>query len=246
MPQRLEELPDWFDLAEYNVVGQFDERDWYVALAIRREFHEDFENRSTNGQWPGLDKPSGKAFIDNFVQVSRPGSLAPADAGVDTPSSEDPQRFGSFEEIPIGALIRQDFGVHLARWEMSFLNKRLLIVDLDAPNEILKRKFGNWLDKSRENWPLAVRRQGPGSSHIKITKNHLHAWKNHRVLCCFDLDFYARLKGFDPMSHEKLCDTINLGFTGNPKKWGIRARRSAKTAMQSIDTLALQLRGTPK
>lgn len=250
MPQRrLVEAPNWFRLEAYDVgkPSRYDPTWWHRALSIRDDWQSDFEWRCGN-QAARLKTDADrdhywKAFLEhaNLVQSETlPRHMLPEWV------YPLPTHLYPIEELPAAALQNRRKSRAIAKWELDVSGKKVLLVDLSAPDTTLSEGFRAWLSIARQENPLPITRRGPKTLNVKITKHHFKTWHDYRVLACFDLDYFTRIYEMKPLSHERLFDTLNPGSAGTPKNWGAAARKALKKALRCVELLAHQIKGRAK
>ncbi len=241
------EIDDWFQLEDYACVSSFGARDWCLSLLVRFDYRESKkEQQSAN---PG-------AFWQEYLNQTRPKNVQSLLANDDY--NWVCSGFDALKEIPLDDIrsveaisdisdltdipVNTETIKHI-RDEMIWFGKRMLLIDLEAPDPDLRERFKEWLQKSRKASPLPVRRRGPKSVNVQITEEHFHSWTNYNVLACFDLDYWAQVFRRSPITLEELCYKINPNFGGNAKEWGVAARDKLDEALDSIPTLRFQISG---
>jgi hypothetical protein len=227
----------WFKREDYRPVRKFSFADWAVMLKIRWNYEHAWSRRTDRPannpveNLAALDKSTLTDFWSNYLREALPWKYG-ARSNIDRQSL---RTIPPLEDITgKRATLKAATG---------FFDARILKINLDAPDEVLRSAFGGWLKRMRKDHPLPVRRRGRRSDNVKITRNHLKSWAAYHVLAVIDLDFCARVFGARPLSYEALYDHLcppeKLGQK-NPMEWGRSARDKAKEARKSLELLTMQ------
>jgi hypothetical protein len=88
---------------------------------------------------------------------------------------------------------------------------------------------------------LPARRRGKPSLNFEITADHIKSWTYYNVLAVLDLDFYAKVFGIEPLTHQQLGELLERTFQFEAKDWGRNARAKAAEAMRCLDVLQAQI-----
>lgn len=229
--------PSWFNLADYEYVHSLDAPGWYRALAIRCEFASLYDwcaNRAL-----AFDKQD---FWNEFRDATSPDKLRD-DTLVEWPYGP-PEHLAAIEEIPAAVVASPARARAFAIWELDLDRKKLLCVDLDAPDTTLRAAFKRWLVEARKERPLPAKRRGARgrTPNIEITEDHFRKWRDYKVLACFDLNFWSRVSRGRKLSHTEACNWLKPDHSpdADPKDWGREAHKALKEALSCIDMLAHQ------
>jgi hypothetical protein len=124
------------------------------------------------------------------------------------------------------------------------LEKSALIVQLDAPDGVIMRKFKEALKLAREKHPPPVRKPGPKSSNAEFTSKQIATWLNYKVVALSELDNWRM--GLQKEARPTDADFGRWLFSqrANPSKEIVRARKVLEKAIANIPALWAQVEGT--
>ena len=259
--------PEWFHLEDYEIVRDFQLIDWYRALYIRDEYQSDLECRSKNEAAALKTEAGQNHFWETFFKAASPVRIQSLPKHL---SAEEiwtypfPSGRYTIEELSTAKLSDQHELQAILDWEMGAMDKRVLLVDVDAPDLTLVSGFKGWLIElrraarrdgqetgeelrnARKKHPLPIVRRGKKAANVEVTYEHLKKWQNYKVLACFDLDFHAKVFNTKDLAHRVLCDLLKPTFAGDPLDWGREARGAVAEALSCVELLAYRIEGGVK
>jgi hypothetical protein len=127
------------------------------------------------------------------------------------------------------------------------LEKPALIVQLDAPDGVLVRKFKEALKLAREKYPPPVRKPGPKSSNAEFTQKQIATWLSYKVVPLAELDNWRRME----LQQKARAIPTDADFgrwlfpeRAHPSKEIVTARKVLDKAIANISALWAQVEGT--
>jgi hypothetical protein len=235
---KAEQVPAWFNLADYAEARNFNVSDWSVMLS-HRQLWSQIPNYTRNA--PEEQKAK---FWDAYLGDVLPSNIR-ANRGFSLLRGWDHE--GLTTPPPCIADITEECSKGLARvvrgltYEKQFFGTRILTVNMTAPDTVIKQGVADWLREKRERSPFPARRRGKPSANFEITGDHIRSWVEHKILAVLDLDFYAQIFGIRRLIHQALGDLLQCPFGIDAKDWGRAARAKAAEAMRCLDVLAAQI-----
>jgi len=121
--------------------------------------------------------------------------------------------------------------------------QRLLRVDLDTPDETLKKLFQKWLEVERKKSPLGISRRGAKPKNV-ISKDILRKWHRNRLIPLFDLTILNNCVYGRVIKKTVLADWLygDLNYA-NPSQQFSKAMRLMDSALEIYEPLLLQASG---
>jgi hypothetical protein len=223
---------DWFKLADY--AAPLSLTDWAIMLSRRAGRREILLTIYPDGV-PEKDKASVWDDYLTAVSLRNVSNLAVHPSGSDHESTTPPPLI---EDLTVKCSKGRR---PISKFEMHIFGTRVLAVNPNAPDPVLKTHFENWLKEQRKRSPVPARRRGKPSANFEIRGDHIKSWTHYNVLAVFDLDFYAKVFGIKRLTHEQLGNLLECSDDYDPKEWGRNARAKAAEAMRCLDVLAAQI-----
>jgi hypothetical protein len=126
------------------------------------------------------------------------------------------------------------------------LEKPALIVQLDAPDGVLVRKFKEALKLAREKYPPPVKKPGPKSSNAEFTPRQISTWLNYKIVTLAELDNWRMELRKRGRSIPTDADFGRWLFSqhADPSKEIVTARTVLDMAIGSVPALWAQVEGT--
>jgi hypothetical protein len=227
---------DWFKLADYEETKNLDLFDWLYMLSHRWIWRATLQ----------FDQPMSHAkrgdYWHEYLEDILPCHL-PVIRG--SPGWDRDLLF----QLPPIADITEDCYKGLAETkleEMKVHGPRILAVNTNSPDTVLKKHFEDWLKEQRKRSPLPAKRRGRKSANFQITKDMLRSWTRHKVLAVLDLDFHAQVFEIYRLTHQQLGDLLKArGKFVDPNEWGRAARKKAEEAIDCVYALHIQTKQAP-
>lgn len=216
---------DWYQADEYFCVRNFKAADWFLTLNYRQNARE--TDRSFFSK--NLSKKQRWDLFSSYRQFSIE-NLNALDVLYNDPQVEKPAL--AIQELESGDQVDR---------ELPFKEQgiRVLEIDPDASDVALIDSFLAWLESLRADHPLPKKVPGRKKLNVEITDTHLGTWSQKHVLECFDVDFWAEIYGFEPLSHENFFELIfGSRPIGSAKEWGRSARDATEDALNAVRLLA--------
>jgi hypothetical protein len=226
---------DWFKLADY--AAPLSLIDWAIMLSRREDWRETFLTFYPKAFYPdGAPEEERASFWHGYLAEVLPcnfGVGLELKGGITLP----PPIVDITEKCSRGR-------TPISKFEMQIFGTRVLAVNPNAPDPVLKNHFENWLKEQRKRSPLPAKRAGTPTTNLKITNKHLSSWRKYNVLAVLDLDFCAEVfvTNNKRLTHEMLAgDFLKCRSKVDSKEWGRNARAKAKEAMQCRGLLEAQI-----
>jgi hypothetical protein len=123
------------------------------------------------------------------------------------------------------------------------LEKPALIVQLDAPDGVLVRKFEEALKSAREKHPPPVKKPGPKSSNAEFTQKQIVTWLNYKLVPLAELDNWRMELQEKACASPTDADFGRWLFSGHadPSKEIATARKVLDKAIANIPALGAQV-----
>ena len=202
----VQELPNWFDLENYNRANQLDLEGWIVQLHLRQMIQGFLLRVGLTGIVDDYRLPDkSNTLREPITPISIQDSLLITEGlknTVSIPSKlwQAPSHFDFFEQsdgIADAESILSWFhnaevkkpaqDTYLAELNNNHLLRPFLKADLTAPDSILLASFKRWLTKERK---LLARQRVQ-----KFTKVTFRRWVSNQVLPYIDLTYWADCNG---------------------------------------------------
>jgi hypothetical protein len=134
--------------------------------------------------------------------------------------------------------------VHKGDVTLHRLEKPVLIVQLDAPDGVLIKKFIEALKLARKTYPSPVKKPGPDSSNAEFTERKISSWLNYKIVPLAELENWRlELKKKNCMiPAEDFGRWLFAGHAG-PSKELVTARNELIRAIGNIPALWAQIEG---
>jgi hypothetical protein len=126
------------------------------------------------------------------------------------------------------------------------LEKPVLIVQLDAPDGVLLRKFKEALKLAREKYPPPVKKPGPKTPNAEFTQKQIATWLNFKIVPLCDLDNWRMKLQKESSAIPNDADFGRWLFSKHidPSKEIVTARKVLGKAIANIPALWAQVEGT--
>lgn len=223
MARRLsKQVPCWFNLDDYRTAREFDDHDWAKMLRCRWSWFDAWGDGFLKGV------PEAEELWNGYLTEALPSRLDRQRAHAQ--SDEKSYVFDITAAFP-SRLFRKRY-----EWSITTFGSRLLLVDLGASDEILRKQFISWLIDQRKKANTA-RRRGPKAANFAITSDLLRVWADQKLLPVWDLDFYAKVFGLSKLSPKTLCDAVDVNEGIDPKEWARATRSKAGDLLKNIEYL---------
>lgn len=212
MARRPKEVPDWFDLANYDCLASATLDDWILELSYRRAcflvlscqrtgrevparevaFAEEVWNRirAVGALTAGRHGAAGDSWIEDnpppWKDALTPKALKPLTRG------DVVARFLAADEL--GSLANPTVGDLLSTAPMEEVGARaheqvrLLQIDLLAPVDLIKARFADWLAEQAPKGAAAPK---------LVSESDFARWQEQTLLPYLDLDFAKRHDGIN-------------------------------------------------
>jgi hypothetical protein len=141
------------------------------------------------------------------------------------------QRIGSSEELD------------------SFVPPRMvLVVDLSAPDDVIRQAFDRILTAARKKSPGPVRRRGKQAGSDRFTESHFATWRTRRIIEIAELDawFRGRMRAGEPGAKRGAIAGWVFPDRPQPSKDLHLGRAMLERAITSIPALWAQVHASRK
>ncbi|WP_031435412.1 DUF6387 family protein [Methylomarinum vadi] len=182
------EKPNWFDLENYRSLEQFNLKEWWVQLELRRDIRDFFSyGYSTNTKY--------EKFVTKVVEEIKKSGIVKTYLveleNIGSPLKPTVRDISALEIFSSSSLIQSKMP-HNCYSDESFDNllsgidctfnesKGHLLINLDASDEQLKRDFGNWLKTKKR--PSSIYK-----NKTNFNTRNIESWIDMRLLPFIDL-----------------------------------------------------------
>ncbi len=198
----IQELPNWFNLENYDRANQLDLEGWIVQLYLRQMIQGFLLQVGLTGIVDDYQLPDEPNVLEPITPISIQDGLLITEGLKNTVGSippelwQAPSHFDFFEqsvdiaetESILSWFHNTDINkpaqdAYLAEQNNNHLLRPFLRIDLTAPDSILLASFKRWLAKERK---LLARQRVQ-----KFTKATLRRWAANQVLPYIDLNYWA-------------------------------------------------------